>query len=172
MDTSATLQLEPTCSVERDALARGRILVPLDGSRAAIRAVSVARALAHSRDAAIDPVLITGSDASADIVRLAEERGSSLIVLATPTHSDLGRLVHGSVAEHVIALASVPVLLVPPGARVPNDIRTLLVPVDESRGSKRAFEVAVRMAREYGARIELITALRGIPGIYAGLFLA
>jgi nucleotide-binding universal stress UspA family protein len=163
MVTCATSQLSSTRNVERDASARGRILIPLDGTCEAARAVPVARALARYRDAAIDPVLITGSDEAAEIVRLAEERGSSLIALATHARGELGRLLHGSVAEHVVALARVPVLLVPPGARVPNDVRTLLVPVDESRGSKRAFGVAARLAREHAARVELITIIQGTP---------
>ena len=57
----------------------------------------------------------TGSE-SAGIVEAARRENVDLIVMATHARSALGRLVFGSVTDHVIRHAHVPVLAIPPGA--------------------------------------------------------
>jgi nucleotide-binding universal stress UspA family protein len=53
------------------------------------------------------------------IVAESERRGADLIAVSTHGRSGLGRWLFGSVAEHVVRHARVPVLLVPAAAEVP-----------------------------------------------------
>jgi nucleotide-binding universal stress UspA family protein len=61
---------------------------------------------------------ITEGDPAHEIVRVAEEVGADLIVMATHGRTGLRRLLMGSVAEHVLRRAACPVLTVkaPPPA--------------------------------------------------------
>jgi nucleotide-binding universal stress UspA family protein len=90
--------------------------------------------------------------------------GADLVVMATHARDELGRLLFGSAAEHVVAHSPVPVLVVRPGGRRVTRIRTLLVPLDRTPGGRLALGVAARLASQHGARLELITAIRGAPG--------
>jgi len=56
--------------------------------------------------------LVLVGNAEAIIVREAEERGCDLIVMGTAGRGGIGRLLLGSVAEHVSRKATCPVLLV------------------------------------------------------------
>lgn len=57
-----------------------------------------------------------GDDLARMVVNFAEGRAYDVLVIGTHARSGLGRLVLGSVAEHIIRLARVPVLVVHPGA--------------------------------------------------------
>jgi len=58
--------------------------------------------------------VITHGDAAAEIVRVAEERGVDLIVIASHGRTGLGRMIFGSTAEAVVRHAGCPVLVVKP----------------------------------------------------------
>ena len=60
--------------------------------------------------------VITHGDASAEIVRVAAERGVDLIVISSHGRTGLGRIIFGSTAEAVVRHASCPVLVVKPPA--------------------------------------------------------
>jgi nucleotide-binding universal stress UspA family protein len=65
----------------------------------------------------LDPRFIIGhGDAGTEIVRIAEEEGVDLIVIATQGLTGVRHFVFGSVAEKVVRLASCPVLTVRPTA--------------------------------------------------------
>jgi nucleotide-binding universal stress UspA family protein len=49
----------------------------------------------------------------AEIVRFAQEHGADLIVMGTHGYNGVKRLLLGSVADHVVRLATCPVLVVP-----------------------------------------------------------
>jgi len=75
-------------------------------------------ALAAAKDAVADTGVSVSTAAEAgspyeDIVRFAEARGFDLIVMGTHGRRGLRRLMVGSVAEHVVRSARVPVLTVP-----------------------------------------------------------
>jgi nucleotide-binding universal stress UspA family protein len=103
-------------------------------------------------------------DPGHEIVNATRILGVDLAVMATHGRNDLERLRFGSVAEYVIGYSPVPVLVVRPGGRRITRIRTLLVPLDGSPASRRALAAATLLARQHSARIELITAIRGVPG--------
>jgi nucleotide-binding universal stress UspA family protein len=99
-----------------------------------------------------------------EIVNAIRALGADLVVMATHGRGELGRLLCGSVAEYVVAHSPVPVLVTRPGGHRLTTVRTLLVPLDGSRGGRLALGVATRLALQHGARLELITAIRGMPG--------
>jgi universal stress protein A len=59
----------------------------------------------------IEEVIVHG-DASAEIVRVAEERKVDLIVIASHGRTGLGRILFGSTAESIVRHAPCPVLVV------------------------------------------------------------
>jgi nucleotide-binding universal stress UspA family protein len=60
-----------------------------------------------------EPLTVTSGSAHEAILRVAKERGVSLIVMGTHGRSALGRAILGSVADRVVRQATVPVVLVP-----------------------------------------------------------
>jgi len=58
--------------------------------------------------------VVAHGEASAEIVRVAEERGVGLIVLSSHGRTGLGRIIFGSTAESVVRHAHCPVLVVKP----------------------------------------------------------
>jgi nucleotide-binding universal stress UspA family protein len=181
------------------------ILVPLDGSELAERALAYATALSIPTGArlilvrAVRAHTLPGTDqrsAQADAVRAAEEylfdvavgligrgfqcecatpygnaakwivedaglRHADLIVMTTHGRTGPGRWLLGSVAESVVANASVPVLV----ERAWRPIRRepllmeqprLLVPLDGSAFAEAALEPAAALAIDLGARLVLL----------------
>jgi nucleotide-binding universal stress UspA family protein len=94
---------------------------------------------------------------------------ADLIIMRTHARVGLGRVVLGSVTEHVVADSGVPVLLLRPGSRQPTNIRTLLVPVDGSPGGAVALGAAVGLAQATGAALKLLEVAVPIPlSVYTG----
>ena len=58
--------------------------------------------------------LVVHGEASAEIVRVAKDRGVDLIVIASHGRTGLGRILFGSTAEAVVRHATCPVLVVKP----------------------------------------------------------
>lgn len=98
------------------------------------------------------------------IVHAASSLDADLVVMVTHARGELGQLLFGSTAEYVVGHSPVPVLVVRPGGRQVAHIHTLLVPLDGSAGGKRALAAATRLARQHGARLDLITVIQGMPG--------
>lgn len=70
-----------------------------------------AETITHPRDS-VRTHLVQG-DAALEIVEIAAKNGCDLIVIGTHGRTGLAHLVMGSVAEHVVRRARVPVLVVP-----------------------------------------------------------
>ncbi|HUF36327.1 MAG TPA: universal stress protein [Gemmatimonadales bacterium] len=96
------------------------------------------------------------------LVRFLDELGADLVVMATHGRGALGRALLGSVADHVVRAARVPVLLVrPPDDESPPPDATwtaseILVPLDGSSVAEAALEPAADLARLLGARLSLV----------------
>jgi nucleotide-binding universal stress UspA family protein len=100
----------------------------------------------------------TEGDAAAEILRMAEEIGSDLIVMGTHGPTGLRSVLAGSVAIAVLRGARCPVLALRLGAqpREGEEIRAILHPTDFSAGSEMALRVARSLARDHGARLILM----------------
>ncbi len=130
-------------------------------------------------------VVLRGSPGD-ELTSLAERLKVELIVLGTRGHTGLKRMLIGSTAERVVRHAGCPVLAVRrqgtqsrkqmtrpalkevglPGRTNPIlPWRRILVPIDFSKTSLRAFETAVPLAQDCGARLFLVSVIE--PAAYA-----
>jgi nucleotide-binding universal stress UspA family protein len=215
-----------------------KILVPLDGSPLAERALPYAETLARSHGAqlvlvrAVEAHVLPGrdhpdaqravvSEADAYLTRWAKRltamsgldvetavyygtaergiveevtlRGADLVVMSTHGRSGLGRFIMGSVADHVLRHAPVPVMLVPAGchqswsiaatapavsspaapalpaarrevAAPPRPFR-VLVPLDGSHFVTEALDVVPQVGGPRGMQIILLSALELVPAL-------
>jgi nucleotide-binding universal stress UspA family protein len=95
------------------------------------------------------------------ITDYAGEKGIEQIVMATHGYGGLKRLTHGSVAEHVLQTANVPVLMVrgrnldPADARKPIACRRVLVPLDGSKRAEQILSPVSRIAKPLGCEMIL-----------------
>jgi universal stress protein A len=65
--------------------------------------------------------LVVHGEASAEIVRVAEERRADMIIISSHGRTGLGRIIFGSTAEAVVRHAHCPVLVVKPPAKSDED---------------------------------------------------
>jgi nucleotide-binding universal stress UspA family protein len=107
---------------------------------------------------AVTANVCTGCSAET-IVRMAAERGSDLIALATHGYSGVTRWVLGSVADKVIQAATVPVLLIRGAAPPEYRIRRLLVPLDGPTIARQALPCATDLAKRCHADVVLLQAI-------------
>ncbi len=89
--------------------------------------------------------------------------GADLIVMSTHGRGALGRLVLGSVADHVVRCSTRPVLVVHPGhdttESLPRNGGSILVALDEWEFSDAILDPVVDLARSTGAPITLLTVV-------------
>jgi len=97
-------------------------------------------------------------DAKAEILRMASEVGSDLIVMGTHGRTGMSWLLAGSVAIAVLRGAHCPVMAIrsPEVPRESEDIRVILHPTDFSESSEAAVHVAHMLARDLGARLVIL----------------
>jgi nucleotide-binding universal stress UspA family protein len=91
------------------------------------------------------------------IVREAAAEHVDLVVIATHGRAGLGRAIHGSVAEHVVAHAPAPVVVVRAGLRQQPQLQTLLLAIEPSSGAPLA--ATIKLAQATGARVVLLTVV-------------
>lgn len=93
-----------------------------------------------------------------ELQQVAEDHPEGIIVMSTHGRGGLGRLVLGSVADHLVRHGTVPVVLLRAGTTVaPADRFTnLLVALDGSGLAERTLPVASILARRSGATLHLL----------------
>ncbi|MFO7653864.1 MAG: universal stress protein [Candidatus Krumholzibacteriia bacterium] len=139
--------------------------VQRDGARDAVPgrvpAASIARIVTAQRRA---------TSAADGILDHARRLQPDLIVMGTHGRRGASHLLLGSAAEEVVRYADCPVLTVREGvgARMLSEGRRFLVPVDFSRHSARALEMARVFAAQAQARIDLLHVIEQIvhPAFY------
>jgi nucleotide-binding universal stress UspA family protein len=96
------------------------------------------------------------------ILAAAQRRGVDLIVMGTHGRSGARRLWLGSVAEHVVRQATVPVFVarqkqhefIPAGdAKSAPGLKTILCPIDRTEASQAALAHAASLARQFQSRL-------------------
>lgn len=106
-----------------------------------------------------NPVIRLG-DPRHEILAEAEQHPAPLIVLASQGRSGLGRVLLGSVASRILQLATCPVLVVRSRelAEQPQTItfKRLVVPLDGSLMAQQALPLAVNLAKQAGASLEVV----------------
>jgi nucleotide-binding universal stress UspA family protein len=93
------------------------------------------------------------------IVAEADAGDVDLVVMSTHGRSGLGRWIYGSVADEVIRRASVPILLVPVDCAEswqPDQVRSILLPLDGSALAEQAIKPASDLAHAIGAPLLLV----------------
>jgi nucleotide-binding universal stress UspA family protein len=95
---------------------------------------------------------------SAEILHIARELGSDLIVVGTHGRTGLRRLLAGSVATRVLHGTHCPVLALRShdGPQPAGDVQIILHPTDFSDASDAALSVARWLARDLGARLVVL----------------
>ncbi len=171
--------------VALDGSPEGTIAVPYACLMARISGASVTllRVVGHERDAAGGQAFVDGlareygtpevhidtlvreGDAGNQILDEVRQHAADLVVMRTHARSGLSRLVLGSVAAKVVRQSAGPVLLLPPGgkAEAPRAIGSILVPVDGSPGGALALGIAGTLAKQAGARLQLLQVVQPIP---------
>jgi nucleotide-binding universal stress UspA family protein len=108
----------------------------------------------------VHPHMASGLPAK-EATELAERIGADLIAMGTKGLTGLKHVLLGSVAERVVRLAPCPVLTVPRNENASAEsgahgIARILVPVDFSDDSQRALDVAIDLAKTFGAELHLL----------------
>lgn len=109
------------------------------------------------------------------MTREANEWAADIIIVGTHGRSGVRRAMLGSVAEQILRNALVPVMLVAGEARAHLPQRAgghyerVLVALDTSETSRRAFDYALTLARTHGATLRVVHVL-DLPGPFLAGF--
>ncbi|HEY7036130.1 MAG TPA: universal stress protein [Thermomicrobiales bacterium] len=108
-------------------------------------------------------IQVTAGDPATEILRIADQRGADLIVLASHGRGAIGRVAFGSVADRVAHASPIPVMIVRPqdaaAEPAPVVIHRLVVPLDGSELAAQALPVAEALARQLGVPTVLVRAV-------------
>lgn len=150
---AATLLLVQVCDEARDgapALAAARDYLATFAAGLAAEGLRVETEVRHG-------------DAAGQLVAAARQRGADLILLTTHGRHGLARAWYGSVTAAVVATSPAPVLVLRAADAPPRDLRTLLVPLDETPGSAAALAIAREVALVPGATLVLLRVVPPLP---------
>jgi nucleotide-binding universal stress UspA family protein len=113
-------------------------------------------------------------DPAEQLVAVAASTGAEMVIVGSRGRSRVRAALRGSVSRALVALCECPVLVVPPGARVPDDHAgtgrrrppSVLCGIDGSPEAIQAARVASRLAARLGDRLVLAHAY---PSVRTGL---
>jgi len=141
----------------------------------------IARAVLYLREEGFDAqahlldLRTTGETVPEAMSREALEWAADIIIVGTHGRTGVRRAMLGSVAEQILRNALVPVMLVAGEARAHQPLRAgghyerVLVALDESETSRRAFDYALALARTHGASLRVVHVL-DLPGPFLAGF--
>lgn len=107
-------------------------------------------------------VAVAAGDPGECILALAKKRSVDTIVMSSHGRGAALRLLFGSVAEHVVRSATLPVVVVHPTNEGPAPdwrVRRLVVPLDDSAWSQQAIPMAAAIAKQRRLPVLLIAAV-------------
>src|SRR5262245_23670948 len=104
-----------------------------------------------------------------EILRVARERSSDLIVISTHGLTGMRKLFFGSTTERVLRETTTPVLVTPPAdpgqisiEDAPKVVRRVMVPVDLSPDSRHQAVVAAGLAQAFGVPLILLHVIEPV----------
>jgi nucleotide-binding universal stress UspA family protein len=109
----------------------------------------------HVHTAAVD-------DVARSIVEHRDELAPDLVVMCTHGSGGFRRWFYGTIAQQVIALGTIPTLVVQPtgsGSSQPFVCRKLLVPIDGNPEHEQGLPIAVGLARAWAADLHLLMVI-------------
>lgn len=148
--------------------------MPVEEAEAAEAALEQAKQALPGLD--VETRVYGGGSAAAILTRLAEEEDFDTIVVGSPHHGKIGRVVLGSVAMSLLSGAPVDVAVAPKGyaAAQQDTLREVAVAYDGSAEAKAALSRAESLARTSSAKIKLLTVVTPpvatpvmVPGTYS-----
>jgi nucleotide-binding universal stress UspA family protein len=104
------------------------------------------------------PVAVQDTSPARGLHRLAEHEHAGLIVIGTSHHGPIGRMLLGDVTHGTLSSAPCAVAVAPKGFAA-RELRTIGVGFDGTPEAQRALELAVDLAREAGARLDVVTGV-------------
>jgi nucleotide-binding universal stress UspA family protein len=137
----------------------------LEADLARLRDELVARAVAAQAE-------VRFGDPAGEILREAASGGYDLVAMTTHGRTGLGRVMFGSVALKVLQASPIPLLLFRPLQRPDGTLspvetveaarfRRILVPLDESAAAEEILPHAETLARTFGSKLCLFSAIPG-----------
>jgi nucleotide-binding universal stress UspA family protein len=110
-------------------------------------------------DGPVRRLAIAADSPAAGLHRLTEELGATLLAVGVTHHGPAGRLIPGSVGEHLLQGARCPVVVVP-SAYEDADIRTVTVAYDGREDARTVLRAAADLALGLGARLVAVAAFQ------------
>jgi len=117
-------------------------------------------------------VAVRARSTPAGLLEVAEKRGASLLVLGSSSAGGIGRVSLGSVADHVLHSAPVPVAMAPRGfrCRAGSGVRRVTAAYGATNGDAEFTAAAAELAVGFGAALRLASfAVRAGPVVTAGV---
>jgi nucleotide-binding universal stress UspA family protein len=117
-------------------------------------------------------VAVRARSTPAGLLEVAEKRGASLLVLGSSSAGGIGRVSLGSVADHVLHSAPVPVAMAPRGfrCRAGSRVRRVTAAYGATNGGAEFAAAAAELAVGFGAALRLASfAVRSGPVVTAGV---
>jgi nucleotide-binding universal stress UspA family protein len=117
-------------------------------------------------------VAVRARSTPAGLLEVAEKHGASLLVLGSSSAGGIGRVSLGSVADHVLHSAPVPVAMAPRGfrCRAGSRIRRVTAAYGATSGSAEFAAAAAEVAIHFGTALRLASfAVRSGPVVTAGV---
>lgn len=116
----------------------------------------------------VDSVLLRGFTTADKILEYTQENNFDLVVMGSHGRTGIKHLLQGSVSEKVVRLSKIPVLTIHHSAKNYNP-KVILVPIDFSKFSKIAVELAQFFAKLYNAKIIFLHVIEQVihPAFYA-----
>ncbi|KUO41739.1 MAG: hypothetical protein APZ16_03825 [Candidatus Hadarchaeum yellowstonense] len=121
-------------------------------------ALEEAKKLFVGKKARINTMLVKFANPAETILKVAEEKGSDIIVIGNRGTGEIEEFSLGSIAEKVSKHAKCSVLIVKKGMRMSK----ILVAVDGSKHSQKALDYAAQLALKYKASVTLMNVAQTV----------
>ena len=109
-----------------------------------------------------DPIVARGAPFE-QIMHHGNALNVNVIMVGAGRKTDRGEMVAGITPQRVVRRSTRPIWLVAPGSRLP--VNQILAPVDCSNHSRRALRNAIHLARQFRAKLAILTVAEPLPNL-------